>query len=166
MKLKETSFWAWAWGLTFLLIHINFAGFSLGVGDWKFSGHYTEFLFCFFPEKALPFHSNPPVNEQYSPASPILNINPDFDPVIRKNQWQQLPWQPHFKVEICFSLTVLRLLHVNIFWLHWTKWETCPISWLAWTSSPVKAENKIMIFCWWLRLSSEFENWKSHFIII
>ena len=29
--------------------------------------------FCLFPDRALPFHNNPPVTFQYSPVSPILN---------------------------------------------------------------------------------------------
>ena len=29
------------------------------------------------PEKVLPFHNNPPVTLQYSPATPNLNENPD-----------------------------------------------------------------------------------------
>ena len=32
--------------------------------------------FCLFPERDLPFHNNPPVTLQYSPATPILNENP------------------------------------------------------------------------------------------
>ena len=32
--------------------------------------------FCLFLERALPFHNNPPVTLQYSPATPILNENP------------------------------------------------------------------------------------------
>ena len=31
--------------------------------------------FCLFPERALPFHNNPPVTLPYSPATPILNEN-------------------------------------------------------------------------------------------
>ena len=34
--------------------------------------------FYLFPERALPFHNNPPVTLQYSPATPILNENPGF----------------------------------------------------------------------------------------
>ena len=30
--------------------------------------------FWLFPERALPFHNNPPL--QYSPATPVLNENP------------------------------------------------------------------------------------------
>ena len=37
---------------------------------------------CLFPERALPFHNNPPVSLQYSPATPILNENPDLCPEI------------------------------------------------------------------------------------
>ena len=33
--------------------------------------------FCSFPERALPFHDNPPVTSQYSLATPILNENPE-----------------------------------------------------------------------------------------
>ena len=33
--------------------------------------------FCLFPERALPFHNNPPVTLQYSPATPILNEHPE-----------------------------------------------------------------------------------------
>ena len=33
--------------------------------------------FCLFPVRALPFHNNSPVTLQYSPATPILNENPE-----------------------------------------------------------------------------------------
>ena len=32
--------------------------------------------FCLFPDRALPFHDNPPFTLQYSPVSPILNETP------------------------------------------------------------------------------------------
>ena len=32
--------------------------------------------FCLFPDRALPFHNNPPVIFQYSPVSPTLNETP------------------------------------------------------------------------------------------
>ena len=35
--------------------------------------------FCLFPERAWPFHNNPPVTLQYSPATLILNENPAFE---------------------------------------------------------------------------------------
>ena len=31
--------------------------------------------FCLCPERALPFHDDPPVTSQYSPATRILNGN-------------------------------------------------------------------------------------------
>ena len=37
----------------------------------EFSGYYTKF--CLFPDRALPFHNNPPVTFQYSPVFPIVN---------------------------------------------------------------------------------------------
>ena len=32
--------------------------------------------FCLFPQRDLPFHNNPSVTIQYSPATPIVNENP------------------------------------------------------------------------------------------
>ena len=36
----------------------------------------SQAKFCLFPERALPFHYNPPVTLQYSPATPIHIENP------------------------------------------------------------------------------------------
>ena len=37
--------------------------------------HNSLAKFCLLPERALPFHNNPPVTLQYSPATRILNGN-------------------------------------------------------------------------------------------
>ena len=36
---------------------------------------YSQAKFCLFPERALPFHDNPPVTSQSYSATPLLNEN-------------------------------------------------------------------------------------------
>lgn len=53
-------------------------GFSLGIGDRRILQivKNSRAKFCLFPNRALPFHINPPFILQYSPTTPILNEKP------------------------------------------------------------------------------------------
>ena len=60
-------------------LHLSwYTGCSLGNRRSENSPATTQISpakFCLFPERALPFHNNPPLTLQYSPVIPILNEN-------------------------------------------------------------------------------------------